>query len=48
VGAVGAVGATAHSAERLHRVVTWDYGADSALRFHVQVRRVPRASLRRD
>jgi hypothetical protein len=48
VGAECAVGATAHSAERLHRVVTWDYGADSALRFHVQVRRAPLAFLRRD
>ena len=43
---VGAIAgrATAHSVERLYRIVTWDYGADSALRFHVDVRRAGPAS----
>lgn len=44
--AVGGIArhAKAHSAERLYRVVTWDYGADSALRFHVDIRRAGPAS----
>ena len=46
MGAVGGIARhdTAHSVERLCRVVTWDYGADSALRFHVDVRRAGPAS----
>lgn len=46
VGAVGGIArhAKAHSVERLYRVVTWDYDADSALRFHVDIRRAGPAS----